>query len=44
MLPGRSAALWTVGLVLGLSARTLADEPPVISIGLDAYRQYERWR
>jgi hypothetical protein len=43
MLPSRSVALWTVGLVLGLSARTLADEPPVIPIGLDAYRQYERW-
>jgi hypothetical protein len=44
MLSGRSAALWTLGLMLVLSSRlALADEPPVIPIGLDAYRQWERW-
>src|SRR4029078_3482082 len=31
-----------LGLALVLCARVLADEPPVIPIGLDAYRQWER--
>src|SRR5450755_3008971 len=39
----RSISLGTVGLVLVLSTPILADEPPVIPIGLDAYRQWERW-
>jgi hypothetical protein len=43
MLPNRSTALWTLSLVLVLSTRTSAEEPPVIPIGLDAYRQWERW-
>jgi hypothetical protein len=43
MLSHYGAALWTLSLVLGLSTRTLADEPPVIPIGLDAYRPWERW-
>jgi hypothetical protein len=30
-------------LVLVLAGRILAEEPPVIPIGLDAYRQWERW-
>src|SRR3954453_21011258 len=29
--------------LLWLSAKASADEPPVIPIGLDAYRQWERW-
>jgi hypothetical protein len=37
------AALGTWGLVLLLSARALADEPPEVPVGLDAYRQWERW-
>jgi hypothetical protein len=43
MLPHRGAALWTLSLVLVLPTRASADEPPVIPIGLDAYRQWERW-
>jgi hypothetical protein len=35
--------LCMLGLVLVLSTPILADEPPVIPIGLDAYRQWERW-
>jgi hypothetical protein len=34
-------AAW--GLVLLLSARAVADEPPEIPVGLDAYRLWERW-
>src|ERR1700752_1843724 len=34
---------WTKKWGAGQSARTLAYEPPVIPIGLDAYRQWERW-
>lgn len=41
-LPTRGALL-ACGLVLLLSARTVADEPPEIPVGLDAYRQWERW-
>jgi hypothetical protein len=43
MLPNHRVALGILGLVLVLSTRTVADEPPVIPIGLDAYRQWERW-
>src|SRR5450755_1552869 len=39
----RSISLGTVGLVLVLSTPILADEPPTIPIGLDAYRQWDRW-
>src|SRR5450755_1365678 len=39
----RSISLGTVGLVLVLSTQVFADEPPVIPIGLDSYRQWERW-
>jgi hypothetical protein len=41
-LPTR-AALTAWGLVLVLSACAAADEPPEIPVGLDAYRQWERW-
>jgi len=44
MLPNRRVVLWTLGLLLVLSRRILAEEPPVIPIGLDAYRQWERWQ
>src|SRR5215831_17394606 len=37
------AALAACGLMLLLSARTTAEEPPEIPIGLDAYRSWERW-
>src|SRR5438552_3966956 len=43
MLPNRRVLLWTLGLLLVPSMRILAEEPPVIPIGLDAYRQWERW-
>ncbi len=43
MLPNRRVVLGTLGLLLILSTRILAEEPPVIPIGLDAYRQWERW-
>jgi hypothetical protein len=43
MLRLRSAAIWALSLVLGFSTRLLAEEPPVIPVGLDAYRQWERW-
>jgi hypothetical protein len=43
MLPNHGVALFTVGLLLVLSTRILAEEPPIIPIGLDAYRQWERW-
>src|SRR4051794_11803217 len=32
-----------LALVLVLSAASLAEEPPTIPIGQDAYRQWERW-
>src|SRR6266436_3709523 len=35
--------LWTLGLLLVPSMRILAEDPPVIPVGLDAYRQWERW-
>jgi hypothetical protein len=37
------AALVAAGLVLALSARAAAEEPPEIPVGLDAYLQWERW-
>jgi hypothetical protein len=37
----RILALWS--LLFVLSEASSADEPPVIPIGLDAYRQWERW-
>jgi hypothetical protein len=40
MPPSRCAIL---GLFFALSTPIHADEPPVIPIGLDAYRQWERW-
>jgi hypothetical protein len=43
MLPNRSAAICTLSLVLVLGTRIMAEESPVIPIGLDAYRQWERW-
>jgi hypothetical protein len=43
MIPARLSTFWTFCLVFGLSAPILAEEPPVIPIGLDAYRQWERW-
>jgi hypothetical protein len=33
----------TLALLLILAAGTAAEEPPVIPVGLDAYRQWERW-
>jgi hypothetical protein len=30
-------------LSIGMAGRLLAQEPPVIPVGLDAYRQWERW-
>lgn len=30
-------------LLMGVSMRLVAQEPPVIPAGLDAYRQWERW-
>ncbi|MCW3052042.1 MAG: hypothetical protein JWN14_1212, partial [Chthonomonadales bacterium] len=30
-------------LLIVVSARLIAQEPPVIPVGLDAYRQWERW-
>jgi hypothetical protein len=36
-------ALLTWACVLVLSTGTVSEEPPVIPIGLDAYRQWERW-
>src|SRR5205085_8378047 len=38
-----NTTLAACGLVLGLSAPLAADEPPVIPVGLDAYRLWERW-
>src|SRR5437763_12120246 len=35
--------LGVLGLLLVLSTRIGAEEPPVIAVGLDAYRQWERW-
>src|SRR5579885_3178878 len=43
MLPYRRFALGALNLVLALSAQGVAREPPVIPVGLDAYRQWERW-
>src|SRR5262245_62822119 len=43
MRPRRGATLWPLSLLLVLPSRTLADEPPVIPIGLDANRHWERW-
>jgi hypothetical protein len=43
MLPFHRVVLGILGLALVLSTRTVAQEPPVIPIGLDAYRQWERW-
>src|SRR5439155_973538 len=37
------AALLSWVLLLPLSSSASAEEPPVIPIGLDAYRQWERW-
>src|SRR3989440_2556726 len=37
------AALLAAGLLLALAAGPAAEEPPVIPVGLDAYRQWERW-
>jgi hypothetical protein len=43
MLSHRGLVLGTLNLMLVLSTRIVADEPPTIPIGLDAYRQWERW-
>jgi hypothetical protein len=43
MLPFHRVALGILGLALVLSTRTVAQELPVIPIGLDAYRQWDRW-
>src|SRR6266436_5480039 len=43
MLPNRRVTLGTLVLLLVPSMRILAEDPPVIPIGLDAYRQWERW-
>ena len=43
MLPNRRVFLCTLGLLLVPSTRIGAEEPPVIPVGLDAYRQWERW-
>src|SRR5439155_935241 len=37
------AALLSWVLLLPLSSSASAEEPPVIPVGLDAYRQWERW-
>jgi hypothetical protein len=37
------AGLVTLAALLAPSADTRAGEPPVIPVGLDAYRQWERW-
>src|SRR5437868_13510565 len=37
-----AAAVLVVGALI-LSAGVKAEEPPVIAVGLDAYRQWERW-
>ena len=42
MLP-RRVLQWMLGLLLVLSRQISAEEPPVLPIGLDAYRQWERW-
>jgi hypothetical protein len=39
----RRAAPIALGLALVLAARAAAAEPPTIPVGLDAYRQWERW-
>src|SRR5579884_4014866 len=41
--PTGRAALLAAGLVLALAAGAAAEEPPEIPVGLDAYRQWERW-
>ena len=39
----RSTALGVLGVLMMLAAPAVAEEPPVIPVGLDAYRQWERW-
>ncbi len=35
---------WTAARVASAQERAaMSDEPPVVSVGLDAYRQWERW-
>ena len=43
MLSNRRVFLCTLGLLLLPSTRILAEEPPVIPVGLDAFRHWERW-
>src|SRR5271166_6351996 len=43
MLPNRRVLLCTLGLLIVPATRIWAEEPPVIPIGLDAFRQWERW-
>jgi hypothetical protein len=37
------SALGVLGVLLMLAVSAVAEEPPVIPVGLDAYRQWERW-
>ena len=43
MLPNHRIALVGLALMVMQSTRTIAAEPPVIPVGLDAYRMWERW-
>jgi hypothetical protein len=43
MIANTRAAFGAGSLLLLLSASVAAEEPPVIPIGLDAYRQWDRW-
>ena len=38
----QALALWAVAMI-GATTAAKAQEPPVIPVGLDAYRQWERW-
>ena len=39
----RRVSRWSFCVIMVLSARVVAEEPPVIPIGLDAYRQWDHW-
>src|SRR3982751_3722358 len=39
----RPVALWLVLILASYALCAAADEPPTIPVGLDAYRQWERW-
>jgi hypothetical protein len=43
MLLDTRVALLAWGLMLLLAAAATAEEPPLVPVGLDAYRQWERW-